>query len=282
MANPGTPPNLAPHSPTFLAASSPSHLIFFLENCGKILRRFCFHVDVNAALEMAFNWVGEGKTPRTILIYCMCPARDGHLGKDTASSQGSLLIAFKLHFNRTDHLGKCKKKKILVCSDQKCMGNTANLLSLQVEGLLPSCLVPNAGSLLPASAPQTSWPTPEQLTDGLSSVSLRCDLAKWNMSGWKGTRVPASVWTTCGHLPWKSNQILAEGWSHSSNSLPVFFFMLFVLFARSSDFMVLVESEVKKYHRRKWSKLVVFPTEPNPGNLGNSHCQPEVVRFPAR
>lgn len=27
--NPGTPPNLAPHSPTFLAASIPSHLIFF-------------------------------------------------------------------------------------------------------------------------------------------------------------------------------------------------------------------------------------------------------------
>lgn len=60
------------------------------------------------------------------------------------------------------------------------------------------------------------------------------------------------------------------------------FFMLFVLFAWSFDFMILVESEVKKYHRRKWSRLVVFLTEPNQGNLGNILCQPEVVRFPAR
>lgn len=58
--NPGTPPNLAPHSPTFLAASIPSHLIFFfLENCGKILRSFCFYVEVHDALEMTFNGEGE-------------------------------------------------------------------------------------------------------------------------------------------------------------------------------------------------------------------------------
>lgn len=111
MANPGTPPNLAPHSLTFLAASSPSHLIFFLENCGKILRRFCFHVDVNAALEMAFNWGGEGKTPLPFCsTVCALPGTNT-FGKDTASSQGSLLIAFKLHFNRTDHLWEVQKKK---------------------------------------------------------------------------------------------------------------------------------------------------------------------------
>ena len=51
MANPGIPPNLVPHSLTVLPASIQSHLFFFfLENCGKILKSFCFHVDVSAAL----------------------------------------------------------------------------------------------------------------------------------------------------------------------------------------------------------------------------------------
>lgn len=41
------------------------------------------------------------------------------------------------------------------------MGNTPNLLSLQVEDLhLPSRLVPKAGSLLPASVPHMSWQKP--------------------------------------------------------------------------------------------------------------------------
>lgn len=41
------------------------------------------------------------------------------------------------------------------------MGNTPNLLSLQVEGLhLPSRLVPKAGSLSPASVPHMSWQKP--------------------------------------------------------------------------------------------------------------------------
>lgn len=93
MANPGTPPNLTPHSPTFLAASSPSHLIFFLENCGKILRRFCFHVDVNAALEMAFNWEGEGMIPHLALPVCALPGMDT-FGKGTVSSQGFPLDCF--------------------------------------------------------------------------------------------------------------------------------------------------------------------------------------------
>ena len=63
MVNPGTPPYLVPHSLTVLLASLQSRLIFFfLENCGKILTRFCFHVEVTAALGRTFNCEGEGIT----------------------------------------------------------------------------------------------------------------------------------------------------------------------------------------------------------------------------
>lgn len=67
------------------------------------------------------------------------------------------------------------------------MGNTPNLLSLQVEGLhLPSWLVPKAGSLLPASVPRLSWQKPKQQIYGINSVSLCWNLAEWNVRGWKG------------------------------------------------------------------------------------------------
>lgn len=48
---------------------------FFLENYGKILRSFCFQVEVNATLERSFNWEGEGMTfwvPPIILLYVTC------------------------------------------------------------------------------------------------------------------------------------------------------------------------------------------------------------------
>lgn len=163
-------------------------------------------------------------------------------------------------------------------SDHRCTGNTLNLLSLQVESHhLPRWLVPKAGSLLPASVPDRN-----QSNKLMASASCLC--GETLPSGARDEKEQGElepVWTARGHWPWKSNQILAESQGHSSDSLPVFFFMLFVLCVWSFDSMVLVESEVKQYHRRKWTELVVFPTEPNPRNIGNIRCQPRFVRFPA-
>ena len=114
---------------------------------------------------------------------------------------------------------------------------------------------------------------------GIGSASLHWNLVERSVRGWKGTGELKLVWTTRQHLPWKSNQILAEG--HSSNSLPVFLFRLFVLFPWSFACKALMESEVRQHHRRKWTELVASLTEPNPRNSGNIHCQPESVRFPA-
>lgn len=71
------------------------HTSFFsLENRGKILRRFCFHVDINAALEMAFNWEGEGMTPLPFhSAVCALPGTDT-FGKGTVSFQEFPLDGF--------------------------------------------------------------------------------------------------------------------------------------------------------------------------------------------
>lgn len=193
MANPGTPPNMAPHPPAFLAASIPSHLIFFLENCGKTLRSFCFHVEVNAALEMTFNWQGEGMTSwvdscHSTLFYG--PARDGHRWQRQKEFTGAPLMFYFFFFlscisTERSSLGR---KEMPNMSWLQMRGKHTNLPSLQVEGLhLPNWLVPKAGSLLPASTPQMSWQMPKQHIYGISSVSLRCNLAEWNVTRWKGT-----------------------------------------------------------------------------------------------
>lgn len=90
------------------------------------------------------------------------------------------------------------------------MGNTPNLLSLQVEGLhLPSWLVPKTGSLLPTRVPHMSWQKSKHMY-GIGSASLRWNLVKQSVRGWQGTGLeggePELVWNTWPYLPWKSKQ----------------------------------------------------------------------------
>lgn len=123
------------------------------------------------------------------------------------------------------------------------------------------------------------WAGRSQNTCMASALHLSIEILSsrvWGGDKEQGWREGSLSWSeihdhTCHEN--QSNQILSEGCS--SNSLPVFLFMFFVLFAWSFDYMVLMESEVEQHHRRKWTEIVASLTEPNPRNSGNIHCQPQ-------
>lgn len=147
-------------------------------------------MEVNAALEELL--IGKEKEWLSELLLLFCSIVCNLLWDEHLWQKQNELIEFPLDYFlshiSTEEIIFREEKKCLVCSDHRCMGNTPNLLSLQVEGLhLPSWLVPKAGSLLPASTPHLSWQKPKQHIHGINFVSLCWNLAEWNVRGWKGT-----------------------------------------------------------------------------------------------
>ena len=174
-------------------------------------------------------------------------------------------------------LSRKKKKKSLGCSDHRYMGKTPNLLSLQVESLhLPSWLVPKTGSLLPTRVPRMTWKKSKHIS-GIGSASLHWNLNEWSVRGWQGMALGGRelelVWNTWPYMPWKSNQPDPH-WGLFTKVPSCFPFHALCFVCLSFDYMVLMESEVKQHHRRKWTEIVASLTKPNPRNSGNIHCQP--------